>query len=49
MWEYLQYEIRKISINFSKGAARSNKLDSSVLETKLKMPASKIRYRNDLQ
>ena len=47
MWGYLRYELRKCSTNFSKEAARSNKIESSALETKLKVLESKIRYRDD--
>ena len=47
VWEYLKYEIRKISKIFSKKAARSKKIESSALETKLKILESKIRYRDD--
>ena len=46
VWEYLKQEIRKFSKNFSKAAARSNKIKSSALEGKLKILESKIRYRN---
>ena len=46
-WEYLKYEIRKFSKNFSEEAARSMKIESSALETKLKILESKIRYRDD--
>ena len=45
MWEYLKYEIRKFPKNFSKEAAHSKKIESSTLETKLKMLESKTRYR----
>ena len=37
VWEYLKYEIRKFSKKFSKKAARSKKIESSALETKLKI------------
>ena len=37
----------KTSKKFSKEAARSKKIESSTLETKLKILESKIRYRND--
>ena len=45
--EYLKYEIRKFSKNFSKEAARSKKIESSALGTKLKILESKIRDRDD--
>ena len=35
--EYLKYEIRNFSKKFSKEAARSNEIESSTLETKLKI------------
>ena len=47
MLEYLKYEIIKSSKNFSKEAGRSKKIESSALETKLKILESKIRYSND--
>ena len=47
VWEYLKYEIRKFSKKFSKEAARSKKIESSALETKLKILESKIRDRDD--
>ena len=47
VWEYLKYKITKISKNSSKETARSNKIESSVLETKLKTLESKIRFRDD--
>ena len=37
VWEYLKYEIRKFSNKFSKEAVRSKKIESSALETKLKI------------
>ena len=37
VWEYLKYEIRKFSTKFSKEAAHSKKMESSALETKLKI------------
>ena len=40
-------EIRKFSKNFCKEAARSKKIESSALETKLKILEPKIRYRDD--
>ena len=43
VWEYLKYEIRK----FCKEAVRSKKIESSALETKLKILESKICYRHD--
>ena len=42
VWEYLKYEIRKFSKKFSKEAARSKKIESSALETKLKILESKM-------
>ena len=49
--EYLKYEIRKsckkFSKNFSKEFARSKKIESSALKTKLKLFESKVRDRND--
>ena len=47
MLEYLKYEIRKTSKNFSKEAARSKKIESSALETKLKILESKIHYSDN--
>ena len=47
LWEYLKYEIKKFSKNFSKEAARSMKIESPALETKLKILESKIRDRED--
>ena len=47
MLEYLKYEITKSSKNFFKEAGRSKKIESSALETKLKILESKIRYSND--
>ena len=47
VWKYLKYKIRKFSKTFSKEAARSNKIESSALETKLKILESKFRYRDD--
>ena len=47
MWEYLKYEIRKFSKTFSKEPARSKKIESSALETKLKILESKIRDRDN--
>ena len=47
VWEYLKYEIRKFSKTFSKEAARSKKIESPALETKLKILESKVRYRDD--
>ena len=47
LWEYLKYEIRKFSKSFSKEAARSKKIESSALETQLKILESSIRYRDD--
>ena len=43
VWEYLKYEIRK----FCKEAVLSKKIESSALETKLKILESKICYRDD--
>ena len=36
VWQYLKYEIRKFSKNFSREAACSNKIESAALKTKLK-------------
>ena len=47
VWEYLKCKIKRSSENVSKEAARSNKTESSVLEPKLKILVSKIRYKND--
>ena len=47
MWKYLKYEIRKFSKTFFKEAARSKKIESSTLETKLKILESKICDRDD--
>ena len=44
MGEYLKYEIRKFSKKSSKEAARSKKIESPSLKTKLKILESKIRY-----
>ena len=35
-WEYLKYEIRKLSIHFSKGIAQNKKIENTCLENKLK-------------
>ena len=35
-WEYLNYEIRNISLHFSKGIARNMKTERTHLENKLK-------------
>ena len=35
-WEYLRYEIRKLSIHFSKGIAQNKKTEKTCLENKLK-------------
>ena len=45
--EYLKYKIRKFSKKFSKEAARSKKIESSALETKLRILEPKIRDRGD--
>ena len=37
VWKYLKYKIRKFSKNFSKEAARSKKIESSAVKTKLKI------------
>ena len=42
VWEYLKYEIRKFSYKFSKEAVRSKKIESSALETKLKIRISSV-------
>ena len=47
VWEYLKYKIRKFSKKISKEAACSKKIESSALETKLKILESKIRDRDD--
>ena len=47
VWQYLKYEIRKFSKKFSKEVARFKKIESSALETKLKILESKIRDRDD--
>ena len=46
VWKYLKYEIRKFPKKFSKEAVRSKKIESSALETKLKVE-SKIRFRDN--
>ena len=46
VWEYLKYK-KKISKKASKEAVRSKKIESSALETKLKILESKICYRDD--
>ena len=43
----LEIRNKKFSKNFSKEAARSKKLESSPLETKIKILESKIRDRDD--
>ena len=43
VWKCLKYEVRTFSEIF-KESARSNKIKSSVLETKLKILESTIRY-----
>ena len=48
-WEYLKCKIGKFSKTFCQEAACSNKIKSSGLETKLKVLASKIRFRDDPQ
>ena len=47
VWKYLKYEISKVFKIFCKEAARSNKIESLALETKLKILESKIRYKDD--
>ena len=47
VWYYLKYKIRKFFKIFSKEAARSKKIESSALETKLKILESKIRDRDN--
>ena len=42
VWEYLKYEIRKFSNKFSKEAVRSKTIESSALETKLKIRISSV-------
>ena len=37
VWEYLKYEIRKLSKNFTNKAVRSSKIKYAALETKLKI------------
>lgn len=37
MWEYLKYEIRKLSKHFTNKAVRSSKIKYPALETKLKI------------
>ena len=37
VWKYLKYKIKKFSKNFSKEAARSKKIESSAVKTKLKI------------
>ena len=47
VWYYLKYKIRNFFKIFSKEAARSKKIESSALETKLKILEFKIRDRDD--
>ena len=46
VWKYLKYEIRQFPKKVSKEAVRSKKIESSALETKLKIE-SKIRFRDN--
>ena len=45
-WQYLKYEIRKFSIHFSKGIARSNKIERTYLENKLKTLENRPNFVN---
>ena len=46
-WEYLKYEIRKLSIHFSKHIARNKKTDRRYLENKLKTLENKLSSVNN--
>ena len=46
-WEYLKYEIRKLSIHFSKRIARNKKTDRRYLENKLKTLENKLSFVNN--
>ena len=43
-WEYLKFEIRKLSIEFSKETAKKEKLETMFLENKLKVLESNLNY-----
>ena len=46
-WEYLKYEIRTLSIHFSKGIARKMKTERTFLENKLKTLENSSSFVNN--
>ena len=46
-WEHIDYEIRKFSIHFAKGIARSKKTETTYLENKLKTLENSLSFVNN--